>query len=69
MVTVYRADNALDAYIVKDFLSAEGLDARVDGEYLQGGVGMLPTMGMVSVSVPEPQQARARELIREWERR
>ena len=53
MIKVYRAANITEAHIVKGMLEANGIDAYVDGYYLQGGIGELAPMDFVSVSVDD----------------
>lgn len=67
MIKVYSAANITEAHIVKGLLEANGLDAYVDGFYLQGGIGELATMDFVSVSVDEDQEAQARRIIQDYE--
>jgi hypothetical protein len=38
MKIVYDANNTLDAHVVKHMLENEGIEAHIQGEYLQGGV-------------------------------
>ena len=67
MIKVYRAANITEAHIVKGLLEANGIDAYVDGFYLQGGIGELATMDFVSVSVEDDDETVAREIIKEYE--
>lgn len=63
MRIVYHAEHLIDAHLVKGLLEGEGIPAFVPGEYLVGGMGELPVLGLVAVAVPESAWARARELI------
>ncbi len=67
MIQVYSAQNAIDAHIVKGLLEQHGVAARVNGEYLQGGIGELPPMGLITVSVEEADQEKALKFIREYD--
>ena len=67
MVKVYRAANITEAHIVKGMLEASGIEAYVDGFYLQGGIGELATMDFASVSVDAENQEKARAIIAEYE--
>jgi len=67
MVPVYTAQNSIDAHIVKGLLEQHGVSARVNGEYLQGGIGELPPMGLITVSVAEEDYDRALSLVSEYE--
>ena len=53
MRIVYRAENVIDAHLVKGALEAAGIPAHVAGEYLTGAMGELPALGLVAVMVPE----------------
>ncbi len=66
MIKVYRAANITEAHIVKGMLEANGIDAYVDGYYLQGGIGELATMDFVSVSVDDDDEKKARDVIDEY---
>ena len=67
MKCIYQAAHGVDAHMVRALLEQAGIPAQVRGEYLQGALGELPVNGMVTVWVPEPDAARARELVRDWE--
>ena len=67
MTPVYDAENAIDAQLVCDLLLSAGLDARVLGADLAGGVGELPAGGLVRVWVAPEQVTRARALIDDWQ--
>jgi len=53
--------------MVLNLLEQEGIQGRVDGEYLPGGVGELQAIDLVRVMVDESDYERARQVIREWE--
>jgi hypothetical protein len=67
MRIVYRAENLVDAHLVKDALEQDGIPAFISGEYLIGGVGQLPARDFIVVSVPdvcvEAAEPRVREVI------
>ncbi|GMR06468.1 MAG: DUF2007 domain-containing protein [Gammaproteobacteria bacterium] len=67
MFRVYTAQNSIDAHIVKGLLEQHGVSARIDGEYLQGGIGELPPMGLITVSVAEEDYDKALSLVSEYE--
>lgn len=67
MKLVYEAANNVEAHMVVDMLEREGLSARVDGEYLQGGVGELQTIGIVRVMVEESDYLEAKKVIQAWD--
>jgi Putative prokaryotic signal transducing protein len=59
---VYRAENIIDANLVKNVLEGEGIPAFVSGQYLTGAAGELPPMALVNVMVAEFDWPRAREI-------
>ena len=63
MRIVYRAENIVDAHLVKGALDSYGLAAFVTGEYLTGGMGQLPASDLVAVMVPESQHAEAARIV------
>lgn len=64
MKIVYRAENIIDANLVKGALEADGVTAFVSGEYLTGAVGELPYWNLVSVMVAEHDVERAAPIVR-----
>lgn len=67
MTKIYSAQNAIDAHIVKGMLEQQGISARVNGEFLQGGIGELPLIDLVTVSVADEDYVKALEVLREYE--
>jgi hypothetical protein len=67
MTKIYSAQNAIDAHIIKGLLEQQGIAAWVDGEYLQGGIGELPLIDLVTVSVAEEDYEKALRVLREYE--
>jgi len=59
---VYRAENIIDANLVKNALECDGIPAFVSGQYLTGAAGELPPMSLVNVMVAEIDWLRAREI-------
>lgn len=59
MKIVYRAENIIDANLVRDALAMEGIAAFVSGEYLTGAIGQLPAWNLVAVMVDEHDVERA----------
>jgi putative signal transducing protein len=56
---VYRAENIIDANLVKAALAEAGIQAFVFGEYLTGAAGQLPARDLVNVMVAETDIERA----------
>jgi hypothetical protein len=67
MKTVFDASNNIEAHLVMHQLQQAGIDARIEGEYLQGGIGELPAAGNVRVVVNPKDEAEARAVIADWE--
>ena len=68
MRIIYRAQNLIDAHLVKDALESADVPAFISGEYLTGGVGQLPAMDYVAVLVPESSMDVAEPIVREIDR-
>lgn len=67
MKKVYEAQNSIEGHMLVHMLEQQGVEARLDGEYLQGGVGELPAAGLVTVRVEEADYEKAKDIIQEWE--
>lgn len=67
MRTVYRAENLVDAHLVKDALEHAEIPAFIAGEYLTGGVGQLPALDYLAVMVPDSAVPAAEDVVREVE--
>jgi hypothetical protein len=66
MRCVYEAEHVLDAHLVRDALERQGVRGFVVGESLTGGIGLLPTCGLVSVMVADPDVVEATRIIAEF---
>ena len=53
--------------MILNLLQQEGINGRVEGEYLQGGVGELQAINIVRVVVDESDYKRAILIISDWE--
>ena len=67
MKTVFEPSNSLEGYMLQDLLKQRGIDSRLDGAHLQGGVGELPASGLVRLVVSEEDFSAARAVIDDWE--
>lgn len=67
MITVYNAANSIDAYLIKNLLEQQEIPAYVLGEHLQSGVGEIPAIGLVRVSISDSDYKRAKEIVDEWD--
>lgn len=66
MKTVLHALDAIEANLVKGLLESEGVQSSVLGEYLQGGIGELPPMGLIRVVVDAKDYEQAKNIIDNW---
>ena len=67
MMVVYHASNSIEAYLIKNLLVQQEIAAYVFGDYLQGGVGEIPAIGLVTVNVSDSDYTRAKEIVDEWD--
>jgi hypothetical protein len=61
---IYRAENIIDANLVKGALESEGIHAFVSGAYLTGAMGEQPVSNLVSVMVSDSDVERASTIAR-----
>ena len=67
MKSVFEASSGLDAHMILNLLEQHGISGRIEGEYLQGGIGELSAMGFVRVLVADEDYGEARKIIGEWD--
>ena len=67
MMVAYHASNSIEAYLIKNLLEQQEILAYVFGDYLQGGVGEIPAIGLVTVNVSDSDYTRAKEIVDEWD--
>ncbi|HTN93588.1 MAG TPA: DUF2007 domain-containing protein [Gallionella sp.] len=67
MKCVYEASSGLEGHMILNLLKQARISGRIDGEYLQGGMGELQAMNFVRVLVSEQDYDEARKIIHEWE--
>jgi hypothetical protein len=67
MMTVYHASNSLEGHIIKSLLEQQEIPAYILGEHLQSGVGEVPAIGLIRISVSDTDYPRAKEIVDEWE--
>ena len=67
MMVAYNASNRIEAYLIKNLLEQQEIPAYVFGDYLQGGVGEIPAIGLVTVNVSDSDYTRAKEIVDEWD--
>ena len=66
-MVAYNASNSIEAYLIKNLLEQQEILAYVFGDYLQGGVGEIPAIGLVTVNVSDSDYTRAKEIVDEWD--
>lgn len=69
MKKIYNASDITEAHIIRGMLEAHGIEAFVNGYYLQGGIGELAAHGYASVSVANSDADQARKLAEEYDSR
>lgn len=67
MPILYEAANSIEANLLKGLLAQQGIESRIDGEYLQGGIGELPLTGLLTLRVEEEDLLAARKIITDYE--
>ncbi len=67
MKIVYDAANSIEAHMVMGMLEQQNIKAYVHGVHLQGGIGEIPTIGLVKVNVDDENYLAAKNIIRHWE--
>lgn len=67
MKTVFDASSNIEAHLVMHQLQQAGIEASIEGEFLQGGIGELPAAGNIRVMVAEKDVAEARQVIADWD--
>ncbi len=67
MIVVYNAANSIEAYLIKNLLEQQEIPAYVFGDYLQGGVGEIPAIGLVTVNVSDSDYTNAKEIVNAWD--
>lgn len=68
MIKVYSARDLTDAHLIKGLLESCGITAQVNGGFLSGGIGELPPLDLVTVSVEDSQLEEAQRVLEEFER-
>jgi len=67
MKSVFDASSNIEAHLVMHQLQQAGIEATIQGEYLQGGIGELPAAGNIRVMVGEDDVDEARQVIADWD--
>ena len=67
MVKIYNARDTTEAHIIRGMLEAHGIEAHVNGFYLQGGIGELAAHDFASVSVSNDDADQARKFVADYD--
>ncbi|MBA4026986.1 MAG: DUF2007 domain-containing protein [Cyanobacteria bacterium DS3.002] len=67
MIVIYNAANSIEAHLIKNLLEQQEIPAYVFGDFLQGGVGEIPAIGLVTVNVADSDYVKAKEIIDAWD--
>lgn len=67
MPVIYRPATTIDAHLIGDLLQQAQLQYRIEGEFLQGGIGELPAMGVLGIWVADDDVEPAQAIIANWE--
>lgn len=67
MQLLYEAANSLEAHLILNLLEQAGLRGRIDGEYLQGGVGELQAMSIIRVMIEPDDYVAAKKIVDDWD--
>jgi putative signal transducing protein len=67
MKSVFDASSNIEAHLVVHQLQQAGIEAAIQGEFLQGGIGELPAAGNIRVMVGEDDVDEARQVIADWD--
>jgi len=67
MIKIYQAKDITEAHIVRGMLEAHGIEAHVNGYYLQGGIGELAASDFAYVSVNDEDANQAREIVDKYD--
>ncbi|MBD1550877.1 putative signal transducing protein [Pseudomonas typographi] len=66
MKRIYEPESLLEAELLLTMLASEGIYAHLLGRDLVGGIGELPAIGLLNLSVEDPLAERARLLISQY---
>lgn len=67
MICVFEASDNIEAHMILNLLEQEGIEGRINGEFLQGGMGELQAMGLARVMVHSEDENTARTIIATWD--
>ncbi len=69
LVEVYRARDNIQAHLLKSGLADSGIQAVVEGDFLQGALGDIPLGWSTSprIMVADIDETKAREILQQFE--
>ncbi|MDC1210713.1 DUF2007 domain-containing protein [Porticoccaceae bacterium] len=68
MIEVYRGSDYFEAQLLKGLIEQDGLQVFLNGTALQGGLGEVPALGHLSITVNDADAELAGEIILAYER-
>lgn len=68
MIEVFRGSDYFEAQLLKGLMEQDGLQVFLHGAALQGGLGEVPVIGHLSITVNNADESVAREIIQAFER-
>ena len=68
MIEVYRGSDFFEGQLLKGLMEQEGLQVFLNGTALQGGLGEVPALGHLSITVNDADRERAEDIIEAYER-
>lgn len=68
MQTIFTATSITEAELIRGLLEQNGISAHINGQYLQGGIGVLPAVDLIGVSVADELVVDAKNIIEAYER-
>ena len=66
MKLLYKANDIIEAQLIKNMLEQANIHTHLHGEYLQGGIGDLQAFGLVQLMVDDKDYRIAKEIIYDW---
>lgn len=66
MHLLYKADQSIDAHLLKGLLLQQGIIAQVQGDLLAGATGELPAYGLVHLWVPDDCIEMSQKILQQW---
>ena len=66
MRKIYEPENLMEGELLQGMLASEGIEAHLTGRHLLGGLGELPALGLLGISVDNDDVEQARQLITEY---